>query len=70
MPGFRTGAGTPLGINILASFELFGGLVFEGVVFLKKELVFFEKAVFPEELALFEGLVCLRLIMGQIPYAS
>lgn len=64
--GLRTGSGTPLAINNLASFERFVGLVFEGVVFLKEKLAFFEGVVLPEELALFEELVCLRLIIGQL----
>ena len=64
--GFRTGAGTSLAINILTSFERFVGFILDGVLFLKEKLVFFERAVFPEELALFEELVCLRLIIGRI----
>lgn len=65
--GLRTGAVAVLAINILASFERFVGLVFEGVAFLKEELVFFEGPAFRRELAFFEGLVCLRMIIGKSP---
>jgi len=64
--GLRTGAVTLLAINIPASFGRFAGLVFEGVVFPKNELGFFERAALCTELAFFERLVSLRLIIGQI----